>query len=93
VQMVIGCTEARKSARASKGRIHKGKTRQLVSRSLILVEWFARQRFLAVSLGHLRWVGLDLVLAGLAPHDDPDFGRRSIPKRHRRAGCGFHPAS
>jgi hypothetical protein len=40
----------------------------------------------AISAG----VGLGLVAAILAPHDQPDTGRGSIAERHRWAGLGFH---
>jgi len=38
------------------------------------------------------WVGLDLMLAILAPHDQPHVGRGCIAQRHRRPGLawGFH---
>ena len=35
-------------------------------------------------------VGLDLVLAPLAPDDKPDVARRGIAGRHRRARLCFH---
>jgi hypothetical protein len=35
-------------------------------------------------------VGLDLMLAFLAPHDQPDARGGSVAERHRRAGFGFH---
>ena len=35
-------------------------------------------------------IGLDLMLAILAPHDQPDLGSGGVPQRHRRAGLGFH---
>jgi hypothetical protein len=31
----------------------------------------------AIPLGHLSRIGLDLVLAGLTPHDEPNTGRRA----------------
>jgi hypothetical protein len=42
--------------------------------------------FGAVSLGHFAGVGLNLMLAILAPNDQPDLGGGSIAERHRRAG-------
>jgi hypothetical protein len=47
-------------------------------------------RFGAVPLGHLGRVGLDVMLAFLAPNDQPDAGGGSIAERHRRAGLSFH---
>jgi hypothetical protein len=35
-------------------------------------------------------IGLDLMLAFLAPDDQPDAGGGSVPERHRWAGFGFH---
>jgi hypothetical protein len=44
----------------------------------------------AVPSSHLCRVGLDLMLARLAPHDKPDLGSGSGTERHRGAGLGFH---
>ena len=44
----------------------------------------------AVPSSHLGGVGLDLMLARLAPYDKPDLGSGSGAERHRRAGLGFH---
>jgi hypothetical protein len=46
----------------------------------------------AVPLGHLARVGLDLMLAILAPDDQPDADGGSATQRHRWAGLGFHTA-
>jgi hypothetical protein len=46
-------------------------------------------RFGAVPLGHLGGIGLDLMLAFLAPNDQPDAGGGSVAERHRRAEFGF----
>ena len=43
----------------------------------------------AILLGHFRRIGLDLVLASLAPHDEPNARPRGIAKRHRRARVRF----
>jgi hypothetical protein len=40
----------------------------------------------AISLCHLGGVGLDLVAARLAPHDQPHFRVRGIAESHWRAG-------
>jgi hypothetical protein len=40
-----------------------------------------------VSLCHLRGIGLDMILAALAPNDQPDAGGGSIAERHRRAAA------
>src|SRR5437016_13457378 len=42
-----------------------------------------------VSLCLLGRVGLGLMLAGLAPHNQPDVRGSRISERHRRAGIGF----
>jgi hypothetical protein len=47
-------------------------------------------RFATVPLGHLRGIGLDLVLTVLAPNDEPELGSGSVAERHRRAGLGFY---
>jgi hypothetical protein len=36
-------------------------------------------------------IGLELMLASLAPHDQADAGSLRAAKSHRRAGLGFHP--
>jgi hypothetical protein len=41
-------------------------------------------------MGHLGGVGLDLMLARLAPHDKADMGSGSVPERHGWAEIGFH---
>jgi hypothetical protein len=43
------------------------------------------RRFRAVSSNHLVGIGLDLVAACLAPHDQPHLRVRGIAERHRRA--------
>jgi hypothetical protein len=47
-------------------------------------------RFGAVPSSHLGGIGLDLMLAILAPHDQPDLCRGSASERHRRGVFGFH---
>jgi hypothetical protein len=47
-------------------------------------------RFGTIPSSHLGGIGLDLMPAILAPHDQPDLGGGSIAERHRRAGRGFH---
>ena len=47
-------------------------------------------RFGAVPRSHLGGIGLNLMLAFLAPDDQPDAGGGSIAERHRRAYFGFH---
>ena len=47
-------------------------------------------RFGAVPGSHLGGVGLDLMLAFLAPDDQPDLGRGGDAERHRRATIRFH---
>jgi hypothetical protein len=44
----------------------------------------------APSSGKLVGIGLDLMLASLAPGDQPDAGGGSVAERHWRAGFGFH---
>ena len=44
----------------------------------------------AITPGHMGRVGLDLVAARLAPHDQPHLGVRCVAKCHRRAGRRFH---
>jgi hypothetical protein len=36
-------------------------------------------------------MGLDLMAAIVAPHDQPHLGRSGSAKRDRRVGLGFHP--
>jgi hypothetical protein len=43
-------------------------------------------RFGAVPGSHLGGIGLELMLAFLAPHDQPHAGRGGSPERHRRRG-------
>jgi hypothetical protein len=43
-----------------------------------------------VPLGHLGGIGLPLVAASPAPHDQPDAGGGSVAERHRWAGLRFH---
>ena len=43
------------------------------------------RRVRAVSSNHLDGVGLDLVVATLAPHDEPHVRRSRVAERHRRA--------
>ena len=43
----------------------------------------------AVPSRHFGGIRLDLMLAFLAPDDQPDAGGGSIAERHRRAGLGF----
>jgi hypothetical protein len=38
---------------------------------------------------HLGGIGLDLMAAISAPHDQPHVSRSGVGKRHRRAGLGF----
>jgi len=44
----------------------------------------------AVPLGHLGGVGLDLVAARLALHDQPHARRGGVPEGHRWSRRGFH---
>src|SRR5271169_7173841 len=44
----------------------------------------------AIPSSDLRGIGLDLMIAILAPHDQPDLCSGGAAERHRRAGCGFH---
>jgi hypothetical protein len=46
-------------------------------------------RFDAISSGRLGGVGLDLMLAVLAPNDQSDACGGSVAVRHRRAGSDF----
>jgi hypothetical protein len=46
-------------------------------------------RFGAVPSSHLGGVGLDLMLAHLAPYDQPHMGGGSIAERHWWAGLRF----
>jgi hypothetical protein len=46
--------------------------------------------FGTVASTHLGRVGLDLMLARLAPDDKADLGSGGAAERHRRAGLGFH---
>jgi len=41
-------------------------------------------------LRHFGGIGLHLMLAIPTPYDKANIGSRSIPKRHRRTGMGFH---
>jgi hypothetical protein len=50
----------------------------------------AHGRFGAVTSSHLGRVGLNLMLAFPAPHDQPDACGGSVAERHRRAATGFH---
>jgi hypothetical protein len=45
--------------------------------------------FAAVPSSHLGGIGLDLMLAFLAPNDQPHAGSRCATQRHRRAGSDF----
>jgi hypothetical protein len=47
------------------------------------------RRFNAITSSHLGGIGLDLMLAFLAPHDQPDACSGGATQRHRRAGLGF----
>jgi hypothetical protein len=47
----------------------------------------------AILLRHLGGVGLDLMAARLAPHDQPHAGRSRVAERHRRPGSRFHQPS
>ena len=38
----------------------------------------------------LHGIGLDLMTAIQAPHDEPNLGCSGIAKGHRRAAVGFH---
>jgi hypothetical protein len=42
--------------------------------------------------GHIGGIGLDLVAARLAPHDESDVSGSSVAERHRRPGLRFHEA-
>jgi hypothetical protein len=44
----------------------------------------------AVTLSHYRWIGLDLVVARLAPDYDPRAGRGCAAERRWWSGVGFH---
>jgi len=44
---------------------------------------------IALPSRHLGGIGLDLMAATLAPHDQPDFGGNTA-ECHRRAEFGFH---
>ena len=44
----------------------------------------------AVAFRHFGRVGLDLVPAIAAPHDQADLGRGGVAERHRRAAVGAH---
>jgi hypothetical protein len=47
-------------------------------------------RFGAVSLRHFGGIGLNLMLAIPAPHDQANTGSSGIPKRHRGTGLRLH---
>jgi hypothetical protein len=44
----------------------------------------------AILSRHIGRVRLDLVAAGLAPHDEPDASRSRVAERHRWSGVRFH---
>jgi hypothetical protein len=44
-----------------------------------------------VSSRHFGGIGLNLMLAIPAPHDEANMGSRRVPERHRRAGLRLHP--
>ena len=43
-----------------------------------------------VAFGLLGGIGLDLMLAGLAPYNEAKAGPSGTAERHRRARLGFH---
>jgi hypothetical protein len=43
-----------------------------------------------VALGHLGGVGLNVMLARLAPYDKANMGSGGVPQCHGWAGIGFH---
>jgi hypothetical protein len=51
---------------------------------------YSRARACAMPRRHLGGIGLDLMLACLAPDDDADVVRRRIAERHRRPRLGPH---
>jgi hypothetical protein len=47
-------------------------------------------RFGSIPSRYLGWIGLDLMLAFPASHDQPDAGGGSVAERHRCAGLRLH---
>ena len=54
---------------------------------------YSRARACAMPRHHLRGIGIDLMLAGFVPDDQPDGGLGGTAERHRRPRLGSHRAS